>query len=236
MRFTPDMAGADAMAADRSLAEAVARSGAADFRLYTWKPWCVSLGFNQREADIDAEALFTLGFDCVRRPTGGRAVLHANELTYCVAVPLSSGKGPRHIYAAIHEALLVGMAPFLSKDVEFSRVPTDLRKHYASGDAPGAACFSSSAESEIMWKGRKMVGSAQRVLGSVILQHGSILCGPGHERLADVLRVDEEARERVRCTLRDGAVTMSEAAGTHITATDIAPALETVLTDYCASA
>jgi len=85
----------------------------------------------------------------------------------------------------------------------------------------GAACFSSSATSEIMWNGRKVVGSAQHVDADVILQHGSILCGMGHEQLADVLVLRDADREPIRRGIIDGAVTLSDVAGKPIAPADI---------------
>lgn len=206
------------MRRDMALFEAV-RDGRADvlMRTYTWRPWCVSLGKHQSLQVVDAERLATLGYDVVHRPTGGRAVLHADELTYCIAIRLHHGRTAQDVYAMAHE-LIVGALRHLDIDgLSFQQVPTDLRQHYASSGVAGASCFTSSARSEIMAHGRKVVGSAQRVIDDVVLQHGSILCGPGHEQIADVLHVQEQDRTILRQRLVDGAITLTEVAGRSVT-------------------
>jgi lipoyl(octanoyl) transferase len=104
----------------------------------------------------------------VRRPTGGRAVLHHRELTYTVAVPQSLLGGPRQAYAAINRALVVGLRRL---GVPAAQQPG------GGGRAPApslAPCFAEPVEDEVVAAGKKLVGSAQRRLGEVILQHGSL--------------------------------------------------------------
>ncbi|RPI67736.1 MAG: hypothetical protein EHM43_06735, partial [Ignavibacteriae bacterium] len=100
--------GAQNMARDLELLEMV-RSGGLDlaFRTYTWDPWAVSLGKHQQTEAIDVAETQRRGFDIVHRPTGGRAVLHARELTYCIAV---RGK-PQDVYAQVHSALYEALEP-----------------------------------------------------------------------------------------------------------------------------
>lgn len=186
-------------------------------RTYTWSPWCVSLGKHQSLDVVDAGRLQEHGFDVVHRPTGGRAVLHANELTYCVTAPLTYGLTPQDVYAAVHTLIAAALRSIGIPELEYQEVPTDLRLHYASSGIAGASCFTSSARSEIMARGRKVVGSAQRVMQGIVLQHGSILCSAGHEKLADVLSADEAARAVVRSRLLDGAMTLSDLADRTIT-------------------
>ncbi|HEX9617401.1 MAG TPA: hypothetical protein VGA03_08280, partial [Anaerolineales bacterium] len=87
---TPPAPGAWNMAVDEAILEAVGR-GQADptLRLYAWSPPCLSLGYAQPSSDVDLPQLHALGWDLVRRPTGGRAILHTDELTYAVIAPLS---------------------------------------------------------------------------------------------------------------------------------------------------
>ncbi|MBP6509393.1 MAG: lipoate--protein ligase family protein [Candidatus Kapabacteria bacterium] len=204
--------GAANMARDLSMLEDV-RNNVADilFRTYTWEPWCVSLGRNQPETSIDAERCEASGFDIVRRPTGGRAVLHANELTYCIVVRLGPSRTARDVYARVHEALFAILTDHIP-DLAFSGVPTDLRTHYASSGALGQVCFTSHARSEIMSGTRKVVGSAQRVIDGIVLQHGSILCGSGHERISDLVHTDERQREFLQAEIGRSSVTLSELA------------------------
>ena len=184
-------AGAANMARDTELATALASgpsslpaSGEPVIRLYGWEPPAVSLGYHQDAEDVDAAALAREGIDLVRRPTGGRAILHWNEVTYCAAVPLALGS-PRQIYAMLNAALLdgiraMGIAAGLAADDD------DLRM--AASSAAGVPCFSTSVRSEIRAGGRKLVGSAQRRFGDVVLQHGSFLLGPEHRALARFVR------------------------------------------------
>jgi lipoate-protein ligase A len=152
-------------------------------RIYGWKPYAVSLGVNQLESDFDHAKLAEAGIDIVRRPTGGKAILHANELTYSVVTPLGT-MGPREMYKFINEGLLRGLeilgikAELTGKDDAFA----SLYKDPAS-----VPCFASSAKSEIKYLGKKLVGSAQRRYGNVILQHGSLLLGPEHLMISQYL-------------------------------------------------
>jgi lipoate-protein ligase A len=145
-------------------------------RIYGWKPYAVSLGFNQLESDFDLGKLAADGIDIVRRPTGGKAILHANELTYSVVTPLEA-KGPREMYRFINEGLLRSLE-ILGIKAEL----TDKDDAFASlyKDPASVPCFASSAKSEIKYQGKKLVGSAQRRYGNVILQHGSLMLGPEH--------------------------------------------------------
>jgi len=152
-------------------------------RLYGWDPPALSIGYHQAEEDFDAEKLRAAGIDLVRRPTGGRAILHWHELTYSVVLPLSAGS-PRDLYMKIHEALLGGIRG-LGITAGLGGSDEGLRASYTSPG--GLACFSSSVRSEIQADGKKLAGSAQRKIGSAILQHGSFLLGPQHRRLAEFI-------------------------------------------------
>ena len=82
-------------------------------RLYRWKPYCISLGANQNINDINEKKVIADGFDIVKRPTGGRAILHAEELTYSVAYPASGDLTPRQLYSDINKPELKNTNPFL---------------------------------------------------------------------------------------------------------------------------
>jgi lipoate-protein ligase A len=205
-----DLTGSANMARDLELLHDV-RSGTYDIalRTYTWSPWCVSLGKHQRAESIDHDALSQRGWDLVHRPTGGRAVLHANELTYCIVVPLTATRTASDVYQRTHELLLAALQD-LVPDLSFERSPSDLQHHYATAGATAVSCFTSSARTEIMVQGRKVVGSAQRVIDGIVLQHGSILCGPGHEQLADVIVGTPEQRVTLARSMQEHSTTLSE--------------------------
>ncbi len=152
-------------------------------RIYGWNPHAISVGFNQGIDHFDLKKLNDNGIDIVRRPTGGRAILHAHELTYSVIIKLNDD-GPRAIYTFINKGLLRGLQ-LLGIRAELSSDDTDFRKHYQTNQA--VACFSTSTKSEIKYRGKKLIGSAQRKYGNVILQHGSFLLGSDHRDIVKYL-------------------------------------------------
>jgi len=177
--------GAYNMALDEALARRLGGdpTGPSVFRLYGWSPHAVSVGFHQEIGEFSQAALERAGIDLVRRPTGGKAILHARELTYSVVTGLGE-RGPRELYRWINEGLLRGLR-LLGIEAELSSQEPDFRQLYR--DARSIPCFASSSKSEIQSRGRKLIGSAQRRYGSVILQHGSFLLGPEHHRLVEFL-------------------------------------------------
>lgn len=162
-------------------------------RLYRWQPWAISIGYHQAMRDIDAARCEEAGIDLVRRPTGGRAILHAEELTYCLVMP-AGRNSVLEVYNQISRALVAGLALF-GVEATLQKSQPDFRTEYRK--AASIPCFASSARYEIEWGGRKLVGSAQRRIsgpaGDVVLQHGSILCGPAHRRLPEFLALDDPA-------------------------------------------
>ncbi len=177
--------GAAHMAHDEALLEALAAGTAPPtLRLYRWAPACVSLGRFQRFSDIDGAACAAAGYDVVRRPSGGRALLHANDLTYALAVRADDAVfgGATSIlatYQRISGALQAGLAA-LGVDVVLAPV--------ARRAAASAACFAAPASYELTAGGRKLIGSAQARSGGALLQHGSLPLGPEATGLTAVLR------------------------------------------------
>jgi lipoate-protein ligase A len=211
---------------DEELARRLAvGEGASVLRLFRWKPWAISLGYNQRIEDIDAEACGRDGIDVVRRPTGGRAILHAEELTYSVVMP-AGRKSVLQVYNDIGRALVRGLG-FFGVDGTLQRSQPDFAREHR--DPSSVPCFTSSARYEIEWKGRKLVGSAQRRFSDgdrdVVLQHGSILCGPAHQRLADYLAADEALRDRMRVSLRDKTADLAAIRGSVVQMGELAACL-----------
>lgn len=186
------------------------RSALPMFRFYGWEPWTVSLGANQKEEELDLVKLQEYSFGIVRRPTGGRAVLHANELTYSVVMNLPDGMTAHDAYREIHIILQRGFNN-LGCTLEFEKSQPDFRTLYKDSGS-SMACFASSARWEIAHQGRKIVGSAQRVFGRTLLQHGSILLGAGSEQIADVAAIKEEKRDILKKFLLSHSSTLEEAA------------------------
>ncbi len=172
------------MAFDRMLASALADgTGKPTLRFYGWNPPSISLGFHQDETDFDSEKLLHEGVDIVRRPTGGRAILHWHELTYSVVMEFGD-ETPKLLYAYINRALLHGL-----KLMRISGELSGANDHFPSlyREPSSIPCFSTSAKNEIHVGGKKIIGSAQRRFGNALLQHGSFLLGRQHRRLIDFL-------------------------------------------------
>jgi lipoate-protein ligase A len=183
-------------------------------RFYRWKPWAISVGYNQGTAGVDAGRCEADGIDIVRRPTGGRAILHSEELTYSV-VMYAGRRSVLQVYNDISRALVRGLHLF-GVDVVLQRLQPDFPEEYRR--ASSIPCFTSAARYEIEWDGRKLVGSAQRRFNDgeqdIVLQHGSILCGPAHRRLVDYLRLaDPVQAEQLRKELTDKTVDLREITG-----------------------
>lgn len=167
---TPPAPGAWNMAVDEALARSVRAGASPVVRFYRWSPPCLSLGRNQpARGRYDLDTLRARGIDVVRRPTGGRAVLHDRELTYSVVVREGVLGSPRQCYAAINRALVAGLRAL---GVRAALQPRTGARAPAPSLAP---CFLDPTEGEVVVGGRKLVGSAQRRQGGVVLQHGSLL-------------------------------------------------------------
>jgi lipoyl(octanoyl) transferase len=159
------------MAIDDALVDSVRDGGGPVLRLYGWSPPCLSLGRNQpARGAYDREALRTAGIEVVRRSTGGRAVLHDRELTYAVVAPSRWFGSARRAYTAINECLVAALASLGARATVVARVE-------ASPFPSTTPCFAEPVTGEIAVRDRKLVGSAQRVEGGALLQHGSIPLG-----------------------------------------------------------
>ena len=207
--FEPNRPAAVNMDRDESMALACSRDQMPRLRLYSWAPWSISLGHHQRVEEIDLDAVAARGYHIVRRPTGGRAVLHAEELTYAVAMS-SNGEGIQMTYARISEAIRSGLEMLGATGITFERSQPDFRAHYELDEA--ANCFSASALNELLWQGRKLVGSAQRRYDDILLQHGSILLDTAHLDIVHLLASagDETRRERMSKLLAARTATVRE--------------------------
>lgn len=189
--------------------------GIPTLRLYGWDPPAISLGWNQRADEVAVERAAAAGIDIVRRPTGGRAILHSDELTYSVVMRVR-GKNIMSVYDDISRALVEGLHT-LGADVAIEKAQAHFPSLYKTASA--VACFSSSARYEIKHRGRKLVGSAQRRYAAedgsdVVLQHGSILLGPDHLRMVEFLRCDrDDVRNRLREELIEKTTDLSAVLG-----------------------
>lgn len=167
--LTHPLDGADNMALDDALQQRARDTGEGVVRVYSWAHPTLSLGRNQRAAGVyPPERARALGVAIVRRPTGGRALLHHREITYSVTAPAPEHESLAPSYRAINQALLEalrGLGVRAEVAVRSQRLPPP-------GSAP---CFELPADGELMLGGRKLVGSAQYRERGALLQHGSIL-------------------------------------------------------------
>jgi lipoate-protein ligase A len=154
------------MAADVALLDAVVAGGPPVLRLYRWRPPALSLGHFQPERDVDHAACARHGVEVVRRPTGGRALLHGADLTYAVVLPEPTGAGRSvsAVYATVAAGLIAGLAR-LGVDAEIGR-------HRGPG---GAVCMATPQGADLRVGQRKLCGSAQVRRQGVVLQHGSVM-------------------------------------------------------------
>ena len=169
------------MAIDHALLERAEQHGESWLRLYQWAPYCLSFGRHEpANRRYDSRRISDLGLDTVRRPTGGRAVWHAEELTYAVAAPSARFGSLPAAYLEIHGMLadaLQGLGASASLAPPVRAVSLD-----------AGPCFSQPAGGEIMIGGRKVVGSAQFRQGTALLQHGSILLQENQSILLSLTR------------------------------------------------
>lgn len=164
------------MAVDHALAACLC-PGEAVFRVYRWSRPTVSFGRNEPARErYDPAAGRSAGIEFVRRPTGGRAVLHDRELTYAAILPLTRRGGLRATYELINRGLVQAL-----RSLGVPAVRAEGRGVPAGLDS--GPCFGEPAPGEVTVAGRKLVGSAQARLEGAILQHGSLLIGPGQGRL-----------------------------------------------------
>lgn len=171
------------MAIDQALLDDVDRRGdMAYLRLYRWNPPCLSFGRNEPALTrYDRQAIERLGVDVVRRPTGGRAVWHDDEVTYAVAAPVAAFGRLRDSYREIHRRLARALR-------RLGAEPVLAPKSWRAGTLSAGACFAHPAGGEVLIRGRKVVGSAQVRQGDAFLQHGSVLLGGSQDLVAQVSR------------------------------------------------
>ncbi|SER80725.1 biotin/lipoate A/B protein ligase family protein [Psychrobacillus sp. OK032] len=182
-------------------------------RFYEWNPATLSIGYFQSvEKEIDMDAIEKLGLGFVRRPTGGRGVLHEHELTYSVIVTESYPNMPATVteaYRVISEGLLLGFQN-LGLDAYFS-VPDTEQKRQDLKKPKSAVCFDAPSWYELVVEGRKVAGSAQTRQKGVILQHGAILLDLDEDKLIQTFKFSSnELRERVKASLSKKAVSINK--------------------------
>jgi lipoate-protein ligase A len=209
--------GATNMAIDEAILLAVADAKSPPtLRFYGWQPPCVSVGYAQSLRDeIDLAACRIKGYTWVRRPTGGRAVLHIDELTYSVIAPLGEPRVAGDIltsYRRLSTGLIAGLH-LLGCEAQQADREAERPEGPCGPAGQSAACFDVPSPYEVMADGRKLVGSAQARRRRVVLQHGTLPLAGDVARLCEVLAVPDRERTRLQAELRQRAVTLEEALG-----------------------
>lgn len=177
MLLSPPLSGPENMACDVALMDRARATGEAVVRVYSWSVPTLSFGRNQKTTGYDRDMLACAGIAVVRRPTGGRAILHHREITYSVAAPVAPGESIAAEYAWINALLL--------RALRAMGVDAVIATRTGRAPAPDAnPCFAMPTPGEITVGGRKLVGSAQYRQDGAMLQHGSILVSDDQSSLA----------------------------------------------------
>lgn len=210
--------GATNMAIDEAILRAVADEKAPPtLRIYAWEPGCLSLGRSQSMDDVDLKALTASDFGLVRRPTGGRAILHVDELTYSVVAPREEPRVVGNIlesYRRLSKGLLRGLERLGVPDVVADQRAENRRRDF------GPVCFEIPTDYEITVDGRKLVGSAQMRAQRTVLQHGALPLYGDITRICPLLAAHPDP-DRVRAR----ATTVAEALGRSVTWAEAADAI-----------
>ena len=222
--LSPPMTGSENMALDEALLETMMQGDAPPtLRLYAWDPPCLSIGYAQPIEQVDRQAVRRRGWDLVRRPTGGRAILHTDELTYAVIAsdhgPVFAG-GVLPSYRRLSAALAHGLRS-LGLDVQ-------VQEAVAGGSAAPAdpVCFQTPAALEITAGGRKLLGSAQLRRRGGALQHGTLPLRGDLGRICLGLNYPNGGgRKLAQQALRQSAATVEELRGKPASWDDAAQAL-----------
>lgn len=189
-------------------------------RFYGWNPPTLSIGYFQRvEKEIEMDAVRRHGLGFVRRPTGGRGVLHEHELTYSVIVSEDHPEMPKTVteaYRVISEGILKGFQ-YLGLEAYFA-VPRTEEEKESLKNPRSAVCFDAPSWYELVVEGRKVAGSAQTRQKGVILQHGSILLDLDEDKLFSLFKYpNERVKERMQKAFKNKAVAINEISSRKIT-------------------
>ena len=200
------------------LAACEARPEYGFLRFYTWTSPTLSMGRLEPEDAVDRAAAERDRVEIVRRPTGGRMVLHGDDLTYTVVVARPEDAGLQKTYNRFSEILVDGLSS-LGALLDIERGKT------GRGRMVQRPCFASVSRYEVTCKGRKLVGSAQRIGERAVLQHGSIPVGRGYLDVVDYMNVSSDAKERLRSEMEAGTSCLEEVLGRPVEAGQVADAL-----------
>lgn len=217
------------MAIDEAILWSVSQGGPPTLRFYGWEPPAISIGYFQKvDKELDLAACRSVGVDVVRRPTGGRAVLHDVEVTYSIAISENNTLIPKGItesYRAISEGMVLGLSKLglNAKMVSLSQKNSDQRHRSQRYDlvvempdrrSSSVVCFDAPSWYEVTVDGKKVIGSAQMRRSGVLLQHGSIPLELDADKLFACLKLpSNEVRERLKQSFLEKATSIRAALG-----------------------
>lgn len=209
------------MALDYSLAQKLKENDSPILRFYGWEPYSLSLGYHQGAELVNFDEIEANGYEVVRRPTGGSAIFHSEELTYALILPR---KNVEHhdIYYLFHKLLAYALNS-LGFNVELNYRGD--KENYLKEGKKRFACFNRPAFAEIQYQNKKVVGSAQKLYRNAILQHGSILIGPKQNEIIRFLKLDEKAKQRYARNLKQKSISLQQINPIQITPIQIAEKL-----------
>lgn len=216
---SPDAPGAEQMAVDAGLMVRARETGEATFRVYGWDRPTLSFGRHETVVGrFDPAVLQARGYGAVRRPTGGRVLLHEDEVTYSVTAPAAHGESLRDAFDRINMLLADALRALGARPMP--AVPAGRERR------PGAdACFAAPSAGELVVGGRKLVASAQRREAGALLQHGSILLDDRQGALPSLAIVPMPAPAP--------AATLRSALGRDVTRAEVRAALRAAVERAC---
>ncbi len=187
------------MAIDHYFAAKNVSISEAVIRFYGWHPECISLGYHQELNILNNPGVQAENIDIIRRPTGGSAVFHCEELTYSIVISKNI-LNHHDLYLIIHKIIadsLIKMGYNVYLEDSKKEIKTDI-------------CYNRTAKSEIKYKNKKVVGSAQRLYPATILQHGSILFSNKQLQIVNFLNYNKEEMEYYKNMLKDNSVSLKD--------------------------
>jgi lipoate-protein ligase A len=221
--------GATNMAIDEAILMALAEGKSQPtLRFFAWEPPCLSIGYNQAAGEVDITRCRQAGVDLIRRPTGGRAILHTDELTYSIVAPQDEPRvvgGVVESYRRLSAGLVRGLR-LLGTDVAQAEAGHGTVAPTGQKADVSAACFDAPSAYEVTAAGKKLVGSAQVRRKGTVLQHGSLPLQGDITRICQYLVVpSEERRQELHQELKARATSLELVLGRVVPCVQVVEAL-----------
>lgn len=211
--LSPPARGAWNMAVDEAIFESTGQGDAPPtLRLYSWSPPCLSLGYSQPFSDVSARNLQANNWEIVRRPTGGKAILHTDELTYSICGPDSEPRLKGSVLQSYRQLSTFLLDALMRLGINADAADTN--KSVRDNETENPVCFEIPSNYEIAVNGKKIIGSAQARRKSSVLQHGSLPLFGDLTRIVEVLNYPgEQARNLASRRLLKHATTVESVIG-----------------------